>query len=106
MTTTPANNSATRAETPEAAVAAQMLHLTNEKIAFIADRLRRMAAEIERDAGDPDPGSALVSAQKVQHTLMWGMANLNLDTLTSHAAAADLNYAEAKFAAQQGRDAQ
>lgn len=61
--------------------------------AKIAADLRSIANQVERDAevretfhGAPPHSWA---AQQVQHAVLWGLANLNLDGLTNAAAEAD-----------------
>lgn len=65
-----------------------------------ADRLRKMAEDLDRIAdrvGDvPTPGtkSYATLAGSAQHTVLWGLANLSLDSLTSDAYDADWAAAE------------
>lgn len=65
-----------------------------EKLDGIADRLRRLAEDVDRArSGVGKPGAMVGSyaeiAAEVQHTVLWGMANLNLDNLTIAARRAD-----------------
>jgi hypothetical protein len=61
------------------------------KIAETADRLRHMAEEVERDGRarknfmrkPDDRPDYIYAAQRVIHTVTWGLANLNLDGLVS-----------------------
>lgn len=70
-------------------------NLLQSRIADVALRLRSLAATIDREAsrvsGVPGPGIATYSeiASSVQHEVLWGLANLHLDSLTSNAAEAD-----------------
>lgn len=58
-----------------------------DRLVGVADQLRRMAAEVEQlqSRVEHDPTSA---ASNAVHTVMWGVANLNLDSLISYSAAA------------------
>ena len=63
-----------------------------DAVSRVAQQLRNIADEVERE-GKVRPGTFdndgqddfNWSAQQVTHTLMWGMANLNLDGLLSAA---------------------
>ena len=65
-----------------------------------ADRLRKLADDLDRIAARvadvPTPGtrSYATLAGSVQHTVLWGLANLSLDSLTSDAHDADLAAAD------------
>lgn len=62
----------------------------------IASRLRGMAEEIDRHANDikliGTPGHPMYGsiASRVQHALLWGLANLSADALTTDASEADI----------------
>jgi hypothetical protein len=59
------------------------------------ERLRDLADQLDRYASDvysvPTPGrpNYVTIAVSVQHDVLWGLANLNLDNLTTRAAEAD-----------------
>lgn len=62
----------------------------------VGDRLRRMADTIERIAAEADApdrsGSYADLASRVQHEVLWGVANLALDRLTREAYNLDLTH--------------
>lgn len=73
--------------------------MLRDKVATVADELRRMADRIESATADTfDRGRPVASyaqaAERVQHEILWGVANLSLPSLASHAAATDLARAE------------
>jgi len=59
----------------------------------VADALRRLAADVERDARLQPAREAqsqhAVVAQRIVHTVTWGVANLHLDMLVTLAGDAD-----------------
>jgi len=61
-----------------------------------AGQLRRLADEVEREAGKVErvgqPGIATYGAvaEAVLHAVLWGVPNLRVDHLASHAADADI----------------
>jgi hypothetical protein len=76
-----------------------------KSVQAVADDLRRKAEEIERSlahyqAADPGflqgLGPAVALASQVQHQVLWMLANLNLDGLTTRAAELDQLAEEAK----------
>lgn len=67
-----------------------------EKVHGIANRLRRLADEVEREGRVRQTHSTVglyprhaSAAQSVMHTLAWGVANLHADSLVIDAARAD-----------------
>ncbi len=72
------------------------IHATQlrRRVATVAASLRRLADTIEREAAHlPDTPGATVSfasvVASIQHEVSWGVANLNLSSLTCDAAEAD-----------------
>lgn len=66
----------------------------SDKVQFIADKLRLIADEVEREASVKVDISTMVpdharSASEVVHKVAWGVANLHLDGLIMAAAEAD-----------------
>lgn len=65
------------------------------QLGTIAGRLRDLADSAEREARDltkvPGPGRATYASvvSRVQHEILWGLANLNLSSLTDNAQQAD-----------------
>ena len=69
-----------------------------ESVAHVAQRLRDLAAEVERDGlriSEATEGHTL-AAGRVVHSVTWGLANLNLDGLIRRAADATGARAEAR----------
>ncbi len=69
-----------------------------QKLDSIVHDLRSMADAIEREKVWDKPGISGVPrfanhATQVQHEVLWGLANLGLDNLTTNAAEADLHEA-------------
>lgn len=65
----------------------------NERTAGIAAALRNIAEAVERDGKVRDTRHGhrrhSLAASDVQHAVLWGLANLDLDGLTATAAEAD-----------------
>lgn len=53
----------------------------DEKVASIQQRLERMATDIAREA-DANHHNPAKIAERIQHELLWGLANIGLDDLT------------------------
>jgi hypothetical protein len=88
-------------------VYAQTLH---GHLRAVAERLRRMADAVGRSAEDvAEVGTSRAPTYativyNVQHEVLWGLANLNLDNLVSDASEADRIRAEERATQAAGKD--
>lgn len=63
------------------------IQMTHERIEGVAKALHRMADEVQREAdtflGRVEKNDEGTTVSNVIHTVMWGVANLNLDVLSA-----------------------
>lgn len=76
-------------------IPARLSKMYTERVATIAEGLRRLADEFEREAtpsgvkrADGLPAHATAAGDAL-HALFWGVANLHADSLVAYAAQAD-----------------
>jgi hypothetical protein len=76
-------------------------HFKN-RIERVVANLRRMADAVEREGQRVTDGPSAYAnvASSIQHTVLWGLANLHLDALTNAAANADEGRREDKQRAE------